>query len=54
MEIFNVSSGFTELELGLQVGGRLVITATTHLDQSNHLPNQKQGAIDKYDLTRFI
>jgi transposase len=26
----------------------------THLDQSNHLPNQKQGAVDKHDLIVYI
>jgi len=34
------------------VGRRLLIA--THLDQSNYLPNQKQGAVSKYDLTVFI
>jgi hypothetical protein len=39
-------------KLGLQVGGRLLLA--THLDQSNYLANQKQGAVNKYDLTVFI
>jgi hypothetical protein len=29
-------------------------TKTTHLEQSNYLANQKQGAVNKYDLTVFI
>jgi len=33
-----------KLKLGLQVGGRLLIT--THLDQSNYLANQKLGAVN--------
>jgi hypothetical protein len=42
-----------KLKLGLQIGGRLLIT--THLDQSNYITNQKkQGAVKKYDLTLFI
>jgi hypothetical protein len=36
-----------------QVGGTLLI-ATTHLDQSNYLPNQKQRAINKFDLIVLI
>jgi hypothetical protein len=35
-----------------QVGGRRLIA--THLDQSNYLANQKQGTVNKYDLTIFI
>ncbi len=42
-----------KLKLGLQVGGRLLLIAT-HLDLSNYLANQKQGAVNKYDLTVFI
>jgi hypothetical protein len=38
------------LKLGLRVGGRLLIATY----QSNYLPNQKHGAINKYDLTLFI
>jgi hypothetical protein len=41
-----------KLKLGLEVGGRLLIA--THLDQSNYLANQKQGALNKYDLIVFI
>jgi hypothetical protein len=41
-----------KLKLRLQIGGRLLIA--THLDQLNYLPNQKQGAVNKYDLTVFI
>jgi hypothetical protein len=26
----------------------------THFEQSNYLPNQKQGTINRYDLTLFI
>ncbi len=33
-----------KLKLGLQVGGRLLIT--THLDQTNYLANQKRGAVN--------
>jgi hypothetical protein len=33
------------VKLGLQVGGRLVIA--THLEHSNYLPNQKQGAVNQ-------
>ncbi len=36
----------------LQVGERLLIA--THLNQSNYLANQKQGAVSKYDLTVFL
>jgi hypothetical protein len=36
----------------MQAGWRLLIA--THLEQSNYLPNQKQRAINKYDLTVFI
>ncbi len=42
-----------KLKLGLQVGGRLLLIAT-HLEQSNYLANQKQGAINTYDFTMFI
>ncbi len=41
-----------KLKLGLQICGRLLIA--THLDQSNYLDNQKQGAVNKYDLTVLI
>ncbi len=34
------------------MGGGLLIA--THLDQSNYLSNQKQGAVNKYDLTEFV
>jgi hypothetical protein len=37
---------------GLQVGSRLLIA--THLNQSSYLGNQKQGTVNKYDLTLFI
>jgi hypothetical protein len=40
------SSKRTETELGLQIGGRLLIA--TQLDQSNHLPNQRHGTVNKY------
>ncbi len=40
------------MKLGLQEGGRLLIA--THLDQSNYLPNQKQGAVNKYYWIVFI
>ncbi len=39
-------------KLGLQICGILLIA--THLDQSNYLDNQKQGAVNKYDLTLLI
>jgi hypothetical protein len=32
----------------------MFLIATLHLDQSNYLPNQKQGAVDKHDLTMYI
>jgi len=41
-----------KLKLGLQGGRRLLIA--THLDQSNYLANEKQGAVNKYELTVFI
>jgi hypothetical protein len=41
-----------KLKLRLQTGGRLLIA--THLDQSNHLANQRQGVVNKYNLTVFI
>jgi len=41
-----------KLKLGLQIGGRLLIA--THLDQSNYRTNQKQGALNNFDLTVFI
>jgi hypothetical protein len=41
-----------KLKLGQRVEERLLIA--THLDQSNYLANQKQGAVNKYDLTVFI
>jgi len=47
-----VSTPPIKLNLGLQKGGRLLIA--THLDQSIYLANQKQGAVNKYDLTVFI
>ncbi len=40
-----------KLKLGLQIDGKLM---AIHLDQSNYLANQKQGAINKYNLTIFI
>jgi hypothetical protein len=40
------------LKMGLQIGGGLLIA--THLDQSKYLANQKQGAVNKCDLTVFI
>ncbi len=36
----------------LHVGGRLLLA--THLEESNHLPNQKQATVNKYDFTVFI
>jgi len=41
-----------KLKLGLEVVGRLQIA--THSDQSNYLANQKQAAVNKYDVTVFI
>jgi len=41
-----------KLKLGLRIGGRLLIA--THLDQSNYLTNQQEGAVNKFDLTVFI
>ncbi len=41
-----------QLKLGLQIGRRLLVA--THLDESNYLANQKQGAVNKYDLIVFI
>ncbi len=41
-----------KLKLVIQLGGRLLIA--THLDQSNYLANQKQGAVNKYGWTVFI
>ncbi len=41
-----------KLKLGLQVGGRLLLA--THLDQSNSVTNQKQGAVNKSNLNLFI
>jgi hypothetical protein len=41
-----------QLKLGLQIGGRPLVA--THLDESNYLVNQKQGAVNKYDLIVFI
>ncbi len=38
--------------LASTVGARLLIA--THLEQSNYLPNQKQGAVNEYNLTVFI
>jgi len=38
--------------VGVQVGGR--VRRATHWEQSNYLANQKQGAMNKYDLTVFI
>jgi len=40
------------IQLKLQVGGRLLIA--THLDQSNHLANKKQGVVNKCISTLFI
>jgi hypothetical protein len=36
----------------MQIGGSLLIAK--HLDQSNYLANQEQGAVNKYNLTVFI
>jgi hypothetical protein len=33
---------------------KLRLLIATHLDQSNYLTNQKQGAVNKFDLTVFI
>jgi hypothetical protein len=41
-----------KLKLGLQIDGSLLIA--THLDKSNYLASQKQGSVNKYDLTVFI
>ncbi len=41
-----------KLELRLQIAQKLLILI--HMDPSNYLANQKQGAINKYDLTVFI
>jgi hypothetical protein len=41
-----------KLKLGLQIGGRPLMAI--HLDQSNYLSNQKQGAINQYNLSIFI
>jgi hypothetical protein len=41
-----------KMKLGLQTGGRLLMA--THLNQWNYLANQKQGAVNKYDLTVFV
>jgi len=41
-----------KLKLGLQIGGRLL--KAMHLEQSNYLANQNQGAVNQYDLTVFI
>jgi len=41
-----------KLKLGLQIDGRLLIA--THLNKSNYLASQKQGSVNKYDLTVFI
>jgi len=30
------------------------VTLAAHLEQSNYLPNQKQGAVHKYDLKCFL
>jgi hypothetical protein len=38
-----------KLKLRLQIGRRSVIAS--HLDQSNYVANQKEGEINKYDLT---
>jgi hypothetical protein len=40
-----------KLKSGLKVAGTLQIA--THLDQSNYLPNQKQGEVNKYDMTVY-
>jgi hypothetical protein len=44
-----------KLELGgLPVDGRRLLI-TTHLDESNYLPNQKQGTtVNKYDLSKYF
>ncbi len=41
-----------KLKLGLQICGRQLIVS--HLDQSNYLANQKQGAVNKYNFTVFM
>jgi hypothetical protein len=41
-----------KVEQGLHIRGRLLIA--THLDESNYLASQKQGQVNKYDLTAFI
>ncbi len=41
-----------KLKVRLQIGEKLLIL--THMDPSKYLANQKQGAINKYDLTVFI
>jgi hypothetical protein len=51
-EVLVLSSNTTQRKLGLQMDGKLLIA--THLEQSNYLANQKQGAVNKYDLIVFI
>jgi hypothetical protein len=46
-----------KLKLGLQVGGtasRWELLIATHLDESNYLANQKQGAVNECELSVFI
>ncbi len=47
-----VSNSTSKLKLGQQIGERLLIA--THLEEPNHLPNQKQAAVKNYDFTVFI
>jgi hypothetical protein len=42
----------TKLKLGLQIGWRLL--KAMHLEQSNYLANQNQGAVNQYNLAVFI
>jgi hypothetical protein len=36
------------------IASRWELLIATHLDQSNYLPNQKQGAVNECDLCVFI
>jgi hypothetical protein len=42
-----------KLKTATEVGERLLLIAN-HLDQSNYLSNQKQGAANKYVLSLFL
>jgi hypothetical protein len=49
----NFSNPTHKTKTATEVGGRLLVIAT-HLDQSNYVPNQKQGVANKYVLTLFL